>query len=151
MPAKKLKNTAIRLHAVKRQAFGADKDDSPRNCCAVTTTVGSRHPCGPIFPLLDSTFRYAGVYTAVYRVGSRDVTVWHWLGRGKGGRYKGKIVLFIFFGSRKKGQKWHLLERRKMFCFVQQVRVYLKHVQKNVDIIQRNLQLHFWCMVCNVH
>ncbi len=33
--------------------------------CAVTTTVGSRQSCGPFFPFLDSTFRYAGVYTAV--------------------------------------------------------------------------------------
>ncbi len=32
---------------------------------AVIAAVGSRHPCGPIFSLLDSTFRYAGVYTAV--------------------------------------------------------------------------------------
>ena len=32
---------------------------------AVTTAVGSRHPCQAIFPLLDSTFCYAGVYTAV--------------------------------------------------------------------------------------
>ncbi len=32
---------------------------------AVIAAVGSRHPCGLIFSLLDSTFRYTGVYTAV--------------------------------------------------------------------------------------
>ena len=33
----------------------------------ILTTDGRRHrqPCQPIFSLLDSTFRYAGVYTAV--------------------------------------------------------------------------------------
>ncbi len=33
-----------------------------------------------IYVVLDSTFRYAGVYTAVCRVGSRDGTVLYWLG-----------------------------------------------------------------------
>ena len=32
---------------------------------AVTAAVCSRHPCQAIFSLLESTFRYAGVYTAV--------------------------------------------------------------------------------------
>ncbi len=33
-----------------------------------------------IYVVLDSTFRYAGVYTAVCRVGSRDGIVQDWLG-----------------------------------------------------------------------
>ncbi len=54
--------------------------DSTKHGSVVITTVGSRHPCGPIFSPFDSTFRYAGVYTAVCRGGSRDDIVLKWLG-----------------------------------------------------------------------
>ncbi len=78
-PAKlRQRKTAVGLQAVMVQAGNADRTTAPFFVVQSPRQPAAGSLVNSIYVVLDSTFRYAGVYTAVCRVGSRDDIVQFW-------------------------------------------------------------------------